>query len=485
MVKNASVDVNCGSVYQDSLPQAYSEGQVEEVTINESFERMARIQFRLGLFDSTKKAKNNPEIDIASIDSPQHQQLALEAALQSIVLLQNKNNLLPLDADEKKSLVVIGPHIDGNEVFMGNYHGARCDCPGDGGDYNCIESPLEAIKRKTRFPDEVNSVKGCNVADNDIIEITKAVEAAKNSDVVILFLGLDGDEESEGHDRTKIGLPGLQPKLMKGVLDVAGDKTIIVLIHGGTVSLGEERSKAGAILSTGYGGQAGSSAIASVLFGEFNPTGKLAATVYPASYVDELPLTEMGLRVGVGRTYMYYTGKAEFTFGHGLSYSKWRLNWVDVNGEIVESDRSDLLAPLKLFEFKSTRFHVSIQNLGPHLNGSSQSILLFWRPAKISIEDLTRKSSTAKKREIRQKLIGFEESRFLPVGESEMVEFYLNWKDFALWDSEIGSSIVLPGTYELVIQVNDIQLTRRLEVVASNFQGNSTHLRNHKQSLLQ
>ena len=136
MVKNATVDVNCGSVYQASLSQAFHEGQVEEVTINESFQRMARIQFRLGLFDSGKKEKGNPQADIASIDSPEHQQLALEAALQSIVLLQNKDSLLPLN--KESSLAIIGPHIDGREVFMANYHGDRCECSADKGVHNPV-----------------------------------------------------------------------------------------------------------------------------------------------------------------------------------------------------------------------------------------------------------------------------------------------------------------------------------------------------------
>jgi hypothetical protein len=483
MVKNASVDVNCGSVYQDSLPKAYSEGQVEEVTINESFQRMARIQFRLGLFDSTKKGDYNPELDIALIDSPQHQQLTLEAALQSIVLLQNKNSLLPLDMNEKKSLAVIGPHIDAHEVLMGNYHGARCGCPDDGGlngDYSCIESPLEAIKRKMKFPDGVKSVKGCNVADSDIMDIEKAKELAQNSDAVILFLGLDQDQEGEGLDRIETTLPGLQPKLMESVLDVAGDKTIIVLIHGGTVSLGEGRSKAGAILSTGYGGQAGSSAIASVLFGEFNPTGKLAATVYPPSFVHELPLTEMGLRVGVGRTYMYYSGKAEFTFGHGLSYSKWKLDWVNDTGDNILGDRSDTLPALELFESKATQFHVSLQNLGPHTIGSSQTVLLFWRPAISTGKDESCDFALVdedEKKKLRQKMVNFQESSLLRVEQYETLAFHLNWKDFALWDSNSNSSSVLPGSYELIVQVADTHLIRRLEVIPSNIQEKFARLR--------
>lgn len=481
-MKNATVDVNCGDVYQASLPEAFSEGRVEEVTINESFERMARIQFRLGLFDSKKMDENHPEIDITLIDSPEHQQLALEAALQSIVLLQNKNNILPLDMNEKKSLALIGPHIDAHGVFMGNYHGARCGCSSDSGvigGYSCIESPLEAIKSKMKFPDQVKSVKGCNIANDDINDIEEATELAKNSDAVILFIGLDQDQEGEGQDRYETTLPGLQPKLMKSVLEVAGDKTIIVLIHGGTVSLGEERSKAGAILSTGYQGEVGASAIASVLFGEFNPTGKLAATVYPPSFVNDLPLTEMGLRVGVGRTYMYYSGEAEFSFGHGLSYSKWNLDWVDDTGGMM-SDQSNSLRPLKLYESKATEFKVSVENLGPHVSGSSQSILLFWRPVKVIKKEEFRDFGVVdkdEKREIRQKLIDFQETSLLHVGQSETLEFHLNWKDFGLWDSTSNSSVVLPGSYQLVVQAADVQLMRSLEIVPSNIQEKSARLR--------
>jgi len=473
LAKNASVDVNCGSVFQDSLFTAYNEGQVEELTINESFQRMVRIQFRLGLFDSTKKSTENPDSDIASIDSPEHRQLALEAALQSIVLLENKNNILPLDNNNNKSLAVIGPHIDAHGALMGNYHGAKCGCRSDGGinkDFSCIESPLQAIKRNMKYPDQVKSIKGCNVAEG-VADINDAKELARNSDAVILLLGLDQGQESEGHDRNETTLPGLQPKLMESILDVAGEKTIIVLIHGGTISLGDARDKAGAILSAGYGGQAGSSAIASVLFGEYNPTGKLAATVYPPSFVHELPLTEMGLRVGVGRTYMYYTGKAEFSFGHGLSYSKWGLDWVnDINDN--SSSESETLPTLKLQDYVPTRFHLSVKNLGPHISGGSQTILLFWRPFNDIENDEQLHDfpviDKEKRRKVQRKLIDFQETKVLLTGESETIEFELTWKDFAMWDSRSKASTVLLGDYELVVQTADTYLTRRLEIVSSN-----------------
>lgn len=334
-----------------------------------------------------------------------------------------------------------------------------------------MESPLQAIKRKVKFPDHVRLVKGCNIADSDIMDIEKAVDLAQNSDAVILFLGLDQTQESEGHDRDVTTLPGLQPKLLDAILDVAGDKTIIVLIHGGIVSLGESRDKAGAILSTGYGGQAGSSAIASVLFGEFNPTGKLAATVYPPSFVDELPMTEMGLRVGVGRTYMYYTGEAEFAFGHGLSYSKWKLDFKNGFGSDVEQiNRYDTLPPLNLYQSSSTRIYISVQNLGPHTAGSSQTILLFWRPAKITSKEKNHDFTPSDKdnrRKIRQKLINFQESSLLHVSQSEILKFDVNWMDFALWDAKTNSTAVLPGTYDLIVQVADTHVSRQLKVVSS------------------
>mmetsp|Transcript_28390 Transcript_28390/g.76907 ORF Transcript_28390/g.76907 Transcript_28390/m.76907 type:complete len:821 (+) Transcript_28390:115-2577(+) len=482
MAKNASVDINCGSIFQDSLVTAYTEGRVDEVTINDSFQRMARIQFRLGLFDSNKKSTMNPDVDVASIDSSQHQQLALEAALQSIVLLKNENNRLPLDKNERKSLAVIGPHINAHGALMGNYHGAKCGCRSDGGinkDFSCVESPLQAITGKVKFPDQVKSMMGCSITDETISDIEKAIELARNSDTVILVLGLDQGQESEGHDRNETTLPGLQPKLMEGILDIAGDKTIIVLIHGGTVSLGDEKDKAGAILSAGYGGQAGSSAIANVLFGDYNPTGKLAATVYPPTFVDELPLTEMGLRVGVGRTYMYYTGEAEFTFGHGLSYSNWKLDWV--NSVDNTESKGGNLPSLKLQEFMPSRIYIRVTNLGPHTASSSQTILMFWCPSNDENDDTKMHDFVAvrekKERKLRRKLINFQGTNYLLPGESHTLEFELTWKDFTMWNPGKNASSVSLGNYELVAQASDTILTRRLEIVASNSNEHFSRLR--------
>ena len=157
MAKNASVDVNCGNgeYFPNGLLRAYKEKWVEESTIRQSFQRMATIQFRLGLFDASKKEQSNPVHDIESIGSPHHKQLALEAALQGIVLLQNKNNLLPLDPTLKKKIAIIGPHLNATSALLSNYHGAACGCSSDGSikrDDSCIETPFQAIARTVKFP---------------------------------------------------------------------------------------------------------------------------------------------------------------------------------------------------------------------------------------------------------------------------------------------------------------------------------------------
>ncbi|KAL3926276.1 MAG: hypothetical protein SGBAC_013538, partial [Bacillariaceae sp.] len=308
MAKAATVDVNCGDTFQKGLLQAYQNGRISNSEINASFRRLARIQFRLGLFDSSKMFE--PQRDIELVGS--HGKLALEAALQSIVLLKNRHNILPLMTDHKVAL--IGPHAFGREVFLSNYHGEPCP-PNSTGDksFECIESPIEAL---SKMPvQDIKAIMGCKVADTDWNEIDMAVDLAKASDAVVLMLGLDQTQEREGRDRIETVLPGLQGRLLSSILDVAAEKTVLVLVHGGAMSLGEDAiDRSGAILSTSYGGQSASSALAQVLFGLYNPTGKLSSTMYPPSYVHEIPLTEMGLAVGIGRTHMFYKKKSEFAF---------------------------------------------------------------------------------------------------------------------------------------------------------------------------
>jgi xylan 1,4-beta-xylosidase len=371
LAKNATVDINCGdgSYFPEGLMEAYQAGMVADSVIRDSFYRMAVVQFRLGLFNAKEKENFNPIEDIQVVGNSKHNQLALEAAQQSIVLLQNKNHLLPLDPDADQRIAVIGPHIHSDLALLSNYHGSRCDCPKStrgvqsqetlSNDFSCIETPLQAIQRTVSKPENIQSIVGCNIDGQDRNEIEDAKKLAAASDIVLLMVGITTDQEREELDRTETTLPCLQLQLIQSVLEVAGEKTIMVIIHGGAMSLGEDAiNRAGAILTAGYGGQMASAAIANVLFGEYNPTGKLSSTWYPPSYVNDIPLTEMGLRVGVGRTHMFYTGTPEFQFGHGLSYSSWKLTWAE--GGVSQQNPS----VLRLHESQILTVEVNVQNLG-------------------------------------------------------------------------------------------------------------------------
>jgi len=449
--KNASVDINCGNgvVYPEGLLGAYGSNLVEEATIRNSFTRMARLQFQLGLFDPKDFDPNN---DIATVGS--HSDLALEAALQSIVLLQSKNNLLPLNPN--KNIAVIGPHINASGALLSNYHGDACGCSkvqqkrckktpteeflgmpcGSLQGADCIETPYQALAKKSNLP--VVGVKGCLVDGYDFNQIEDATKVAKNSEAVILLMGLDQSQESEGLDRNQTFLPGLQQELIQAVLNVASDKTILVLIHGGSVTLGQfVLDHASAIVSASYGGEAASQALASVLYGEYNPTGKLAATMYPPSFMNEMQIQEMGLRVGVGRTHLYYKGKPEFPFGHGLSYSAWGLEWGDneARSSLELSDSDPML-----------RTTIRVKNNGP--KRGRQTVLMFWRPH----------SSLG----IQQKLIGFQGTQDLKVGEEEVLEFALDINDFKVWDDGKKGMDTLAGTHLLEVRASNAELKKTL-----------------------
>ena len=555
---NASVDLNCGSTYYDpkkqsddenkhpgGLLEALQEGVVQKSTIEESFSRLARVQFQLGLFDNQNYIYEDdivvddvhrylsplpPPPDVSKlIDTPEHRTLAYEAALQSIVVLQNREDLLPLDSTGG-SIAVIGPHSLCRRELLSNYHGQRCS--GDTGSlgaplsassarssasvncfehqyhdfdecYTCITTPHDAISAlnangTTRYK------LGCHVADSDLNEIDEAVELALDSDTIVLMMGLDQSQEREAHDRYNTTLPGLQRTLVRKVLDAVSNESkniILVLIHGGSVSLGSDIiGEIPAIITASYGGQEGSRAIADVLFGNFNPVGKLSSTMYPPNYVDEIPLTDMSLygngrggdngeqRRHPGRTYQYYPDdNAEFTFGHGLSYSKWDLHWahrsilqssVVLSMELPEIDmssgksRASSSTFLDSMKSKHVSVSIEIQNMGPFPGG--QSVLLFWEPKDVVVPVST---ITLPNR----KLIRFDSTDspdVLNVGAKFMMSWNITLHDFVVWYNNAGDDddadpydvsdmtpTVYPGTYQLrALTSNQVSVIRDLVI---------------------
>ncbi|TVU28539.1 hypothetical protein EJB05_20060 [Eragrostis curvula] len=320
-VLKAGMDVNCGSYVQQHAASALQQGKITEQDINRALHNLFTIRMRLGLFNGNPKNNRYGNIGADQVCTQEHQNLALEAALDGIVLLKNDANALPLSKPKVTSLAVIGFNADNATTLLGNYFGPPC----------ISVTPLQALQgyvKDTRF------VAACDSAACAAATIPEAVGAASSADSVVLFLGLDQNQEREEVDRLDLTLPGMQQSLIESVANAAKKPVVLVLLCGGPVdvSFAKTNPKIGAIVWAGYPGQAGGIAIAQVLFGEHNPGGRLPVTWYPQDYT-RIPMTDMRMRADPatgypGRTYRFYHGPTVYNFGYGLSYSKYSHRFV-------------------------------------------------------------------------------------------------------------------------------------------------------------
>ncbi|HET8783738.1 MAG TPA: glycoside hydrolase family 3 N-terminal domain-containing protein, partial [Pyrinomonadaceae bacterium] len=311
----------------DSFPtllQLVKEGRVSEATLNQAVARNLRAKFLLGLFE-------NPYVDVERAvrvtNSKEHQALAAEAARRSITLLKNQNNLLPLNLSALKSIAVIGPNAA--QVHLGGYS----DEPGRG------VSVLQGIKDKVGDKVKVTYAEGCKItkeggnwfADSSRLSdpaedqklIAEAVNVAKTADVALLVLGGNEDTNKEGWadnhlgDRDRLELVGRQNDLVKAVL-ATGKPVVVLLINSGPLSINYIAENVPAILEGFYLGQETGVGVADVLFGDYNPAGKLTIS-FPRS-VGQLPLY-YNRKPTARRGYLFANKEPLFPFGFGLSYT--------------------------------------------------------------------------------------------------------------------------------------------------------------------
>ncbi len=317
---DAGCDLNCGSTYLHIL-NAQQKGLVTEEQITESAVRLFTTRFLLGLFDGSEY----DQIPYTAVECPAHLALCQRAAKESAVLLKN-NGILPLKKDQLKTIGVIGPNADSRAALMGNYHGTASE-------YITV---LEGIRQYAGDTVRILYSEGChlyrskteNLAQDDD-RIAEARMVARNSDVVILCLGLDetleGEEGDTGNsyasgDKTDLLLPEPQRRLMEAV---AAEKRpiILCLLAGSDLDLSFAAEHFDAILDLWYPGAQGGKAAADLLFGETSPSGKLPVTFY--SSLKQLPdFTDYSMK---GRTYRYLEGEAQFPFGFGLNYGDTRV----------------------------------------------------------------------------------------------------------------------------------------------------------------
>jgi beta-glucosidase len=332
----SGTDLECSNVYRN-LKDALSKNLISEKEIDVAVKRLFIARFRLGMFDPPEMVPY-AQIPFNVLDSEKNKQLAKETALKSMVLLKNEKNLLPLKKNPG-TVAVIGPNSDQSFVLLGNYNGIPSD----------PITPLRGIKEKLAGIAEVLYAQGSNWAagmtgqkpDGELL--AEALEVARKANVIIMCMGitprLEGEEMRvnvegfRGGDRTSLDLPAVQQELIKAIYAL-GKPVVLVLLNGSALSVNWEKDNIPAILETWYGGQAAGQAIADVLFGDYNPGGRLPVTFYKS--VNDLPAFEdYNMK---NRTYRYFTGKPLFSFGFGLSYTTFTYNKLSVKEKTNPGD---------------------------------------------------------------------------------------------------------------------------------------------------
>jgi len=329
--------VDCLTDWEQGVTLAFERGLITESEIDGVLRNLLRVKFRLGIFDPEGSAPlSDTPYEIIECDA--HRQAALDAARQSIVLLRNRGNLLPLDRKKIKSIAVIGPNADLRDILLGNYNGTptRQITP--------LEGILEAVESGCR----VWHARGCEhisarteACAEDDDRISEALIAARRSDVVVMFMGLTPRIEGEAGDafnseaagdKTAIELPSVQNILIQKVA-ATGKPVILVLMSGSALAPVWADENLPAILQGWYPGAEGGKAIAEILFGETNPSGRLPFTFYRST--DDLP--DFSDYAMDNRTYRFFRGDPLYPFGYGLSYAEFTYNHlqVSVTPEIV------------------------------------------------------------------------------------------------------------------------------------------------------
>ena len=329
---NNGVDLNCGHVFS-KLAEAVQQGLVSEATIDRSLAHLLRTQFRLGLFDPPEM---NPYTAIGPevVDCAKHRALAREAAVKSIVLLKNRDNVLPLRRDIADVLVV-GPNATSVDVLLGNYYGLS----------SSMVTILEGIVDAVEPGGSVRYWQGCMLDQPNAGSLGWSTEGAKEADAVIAVLGISGLLEGERGtalasvhqgDRLDLNLPAHQLDYLRKLRAATAKPLIVVLTGGSPIAMPAVHELADAVLFVWYPGEEGGNAVADVLFGNASPSGRLPVT-FPRS-VDQLPPYD-DYRM-TGRTYRYAQQEPLYPFGFGLAYTTFDYGDVQISPKAVHPEQN-------------------------------------------------------------------------------------------------------------------------------------------------
>ena len=396
-------DLNCGDTYR-FIPEAVRQGLLDEKDVDRSLERLLAARIRLGELDGNVEPWASLPDEI--VEGEEHRALSLKMAQESIVLLQNRDDVLPLDP--KARIALVGPNANDREMLWGNYNPVP----------EHSVTLLDALKERV---ENLVYYKGCELVGDDI-----SAERLDEYDVVVFAGGispkLEGEEMDvplpgfKGGDRESIELPEVQRHLLQA-LHYAGKKVVLVNFSGSAMGLEPETQSCDAILQAWYPGQEGGTAIANVLFGDVAPSGKLPVTFY--KNVEQLPdFEDYAMK---GRTYRFFEGEPLFPFGFGLSYTTFAYGKAQVKGD---------------------QLVLEVSNIGP-VDADEVVQLYVRRPADT---EGPRKTLRAYKRV------------HVPSGQSVEVSLPLTEETFLWWDEARQRMVPQKGEWELLYGGNSRDL---------------------------
>ena len=438
----AGVDVNISyePAFMKCLIENVEEGRVPIALVDRAVRRVLEQKFRLGLFDN---AYVDVEHATRTVHSQAHQDLALRAGREGIVLLKNEKSLLPLKKN-LKSIAVIGPDADEVTNQLGDYSPHKI--------LQHVVTVLEGIRAKVPSETKVLHVRGCEVVGSNKSGFAEATRAAKNSDVAILVVGEKqsrngGDDPNdsptvgEGRDVASLDLTGVQEDLIKAIYET-GTPVVVVLINGRPLSIRWTAEHVPAIVEAWEPGERGGEAVADALFGDYNPSGRLAITIprhsgqLPAYYNYKPSKAYWIDRLG-GKSYVDMPATPLYPFGHGLSYTKFEY----------ENMRID---PGEIHPEGSARISVDVKNVGDRAGEEIVQLYVHEAVAPVSTP-------------VKQ-LRGFERVALGP-GETKKVTFTVTPEDLQLLNRDMRW-VLVPGEFTIMVgrSSQDILLNGTLKV---------------------
>jgi len=423
---DAGMDSDCG-VYMSAsvMSRLMQQDRKTLAAADHALQNLFKVQFRLGMADPPELVPwsgYGPSV----VNTPEHQRLAKEASDQSIVLLKNAKQSLPLSQKAGLKIAVLGRNAKATTNMQGNYFGTA----------PYLVSPAQGL-----------AAYG-TVSAYDGSSSQEALGLVVDADAVVLVVGLTSEaekspDEAEGHDRTSLLLPGSQNQLVAQVAAAARKKNVpvvMVIMSGGPVDVSAAKGNpdVGAILWCGYPGQSGGSSIADVIFGKVNPSGRLSMTWYPEEFTKQVALKDMGMRPNAttgnpGRTYRFYTRTPVFHFGEGLSYTSFHHNLIAPH--LVNSTQPGLtLSQLS----KQAPAVVSVDSVNAGERDGDEVILVFAAPPGAGEGGRPLRS-----------LVAFEKVS-LKSGEAKTTRMEIAAQHFTV-ATETGDRVAVPGAWSLWI----------------------------------